>query len=407
MLASPVEYRGKTFWVAYLQSEIGPDPFELSIHITASKATTVTVRLPAAIVGSRGEQEWVQVYDIRPGEVTNVIIPQEYTFKSKKGRSTNKGLYIEAADDIMVVAKNSSGSSSDATIVIPVQYLGSHYYITQYAVLDKKYPTQYIVLATEDSTEIELNNNMPSSEGKAGTYTVKLNKGDYHLVQSAKDLTGSWVKEKNGRKIAVFSGSTCAYVPKYCQSCDHLFEQMLPIENWGYEFIIAPFNTRKKYIVRILAKEDNTYVDINGSRQSIAKAGKYLDLELNDAAYITATRQVQICQYTIGTHCDEKRGDPSMVMVKPALSFTGKYSLPAMATEQITHYYATVVVKTSDLSLLRINGETILGSEEELPYKGEYSFAHVKLEQGNNSIECNCKYSFISYGLGWYESYVY
>lgn len=393
--------------MAYLQSEIGPDPFELSIHITSNKTTTVTVRLPAAIVGSRGEEDWVQVYTVIPGEVTNVIIPQEYTFKSKKGRSTNKGLYIEANDDVMVVAKNSSGSSSDASIVMPIQSLGSKYYIMQYAVLDKKYPTQYIVLATEDSTEIILNNNMPSSEGAAATYTIKLNKGDYHLVHSVKDLTGSWVNEKNGRKIAVFSGSTCAYVPKYCQSCDHLFEQMMPVQDWGHEFVITPFDSRKKYVVRILAKEDNTYVDINGSRQSIAKAGKFLELELKDAVYITTTRTVQVCQYTIGTHCDEKPGDPSMVMVRPALSFTGKYQLPGMATEQVNKYYATVVVKTADLPKLTVNGQTMIGKEEGLTFKGEYSWAHISLGPGNNNIECNCQYNFISYGLGWYESYAY
>lgn len=405
-----INYKGKSFWVGYLQSEIGPDPFELSLQITSDRKTTVTIKLKAAIIEARSEKDWEQSFQVYPGSVTTIVIPKEYTTKTREGKSTHKGLYIEALEDVMVVAKNTSGSSSDATVVIPIDQLGHEYYIMQYHVLKPQYPSQYLILATEDSTEVELINVAISMDGGVShvPYRVKLNKGDSYMVQSKKDLTGSRVREVNGKKIAVFSGMTCAYVPKYCQSCDHLYEQIPPVENWGHEFALIPFDTRHKYVVRILAKEDDTYVDVDGQRYTIAKAGKFLELELKEEVfYVTSSQDVMICQYTIGTRCDRQRGDPSMVMVRPLQSFNGHTELPAMNTENINRYYATVMFKRADLDKFTINGKSVIGDYKELPYRSEFVYAYIELESGGNTIECDCGYNFISYGLGWYESYAY
>lgn len=405
----PTEYKGKKFWVGFLQSEVGPDPFELSLHITSEVKTTVKIRLEAAEINSREEVTWEQSYMVTPGSVTMIVLPEEYTFKAKNGKTTHKGLYVEANDDVMVVAKNSSGTSSDATVIIPLKSLGSEYYIMQYHILHKKYPGQYLVVATEDSTEIEVTNNYKSFEKKPANtpYTVKLPKGDVHMVQAKKDLTGSIVKEKNGKKIAVFCGTTCTYVPKYCQSCDHLYEQIPAINNWGYEFAVIPFDNRKKYVVRILAKQDNTYVDVDGERYTIEKAGKYLELELEkEVYYVRSTRPVMVSKYTIGTRCDKRRGDPSMVMVRPLLAFGGHTELPVMVTENITDYYITLVLKTDDIDKITVNGKG-LPDYRVVPYKSEYAYAHIEVKSGNNEIECDCKYDFTSYGFGWFESYAY
>jgi len=407
---SPIDYKGKNFWVGFLQSEVGPDPFELSLHITSDVKTTVKIRLEAAKINSREETTWEQSYMVIPGTVTMIVIPEEYTFKSKSGKSTHKGLYIEATDDVMVVAKNSSGTSSDATVVIPLKSLGSQYYVMQYHVLNRKYPSQYLIIATEDSTEVEIKNKSKSFGGRVAhiPYTIKLNKGDAYMVQARKDLTGSVVKEKNGKKIAVFCGATCTYVPRYCQSCDHLYEQVLPTKSWGFEFAVIPFENRDKYVLRILAKEDETYVDVDGKRYTIKRAGKYLELELKEEVfYVRASRPVMVAKYTIGTRCDKKRGDPSMVMVRPLLGFEGHTELPVMVTENITDYYITVVVKTNDIDKLTVNGKTIARDYMLVPYKSEYAYAHVEVKSGNSKIECDCKYNFTSYGFGWYESYAY
>lgn len=406
----PISYKGKEFWVGFLQSEVGPDPFELSLHITSEVKTTVKIRLEAAKIDSRKETTWEQSYMVVPGTVTMVVIPEEYTFKAKNGKSTHKGLYVKAIDDVFVVAKNSSGTSSDATVVIPKKSLGSEYHIMQYHVLHKKYPGQYLVVATEDSTEIEITNNYKTFEGKPANapYTVKLNKGDVHMVQAKKDLSGSLVKEKNGKKIAVFCGTTCTYVPKYCQSCDHLYEQIPAIKDWGYEFAVMPFDNRDKYVLRVLAKQDDTYVDVDGERYVIEKAGKYLELELKEEVfYIRTSRPVMVAKYTIGTRCDKKRGDPSMVMVRPLLSFNGHTELPVMVTENITDYYITVILKTDDIGKFTVNGKSVESDYKLIPYRSEYAYAHIEVKSGNNELQCDCEYDFTSYGFGWYESYAY
>lgn len=406
---TPDAYKGRSFWLGYLQSEMGTDKFELSLHVTSSVNASVTVKLAGVSADSRGEKDWVQTFQVNAGSVTNIIIPEEYTFKSKEGKSTNKGLYIEADADVMIVAKNSSGASSDAAVVIPIKSLGTEYYIMHYAAVKKGYPAQYLVMATEDSTVVELRNTDKNSDKQPTnqTYTITLNKGEYHIVQSEKDLTGSYIKAVNGKKLAVFAGNTCAYVPRYCQSCDHLFEQLLPVQSWGHQFAAVPFDTREKYVVRIMAQENNTWVDVDGERKEITKAGKFIELELKEPVYITSSRNIMVCQYTIGSRCDNQRGDPSYVVLKPLLGYNGETVLPIMNTEHINRYYVTVLFKMGDIDKLTVNGKTVTGSYKLLPYTSQYGYAHIELTENTNTIECDCNYNFLSYGFGWYESYAY
>jgi hypothetical protein len=132
-----------------------------------------------------------------------------------------------------------------------------------------------------------------------------------------------------------------------------------------------------------------------------------MELELSEAVYVTTSRDAMICQYTIGTRCDENPGDPSMVMVKPVQSYSGENILPIMQTQRIKDYYLSVLIKTKDIPLFTINGKTKAKDFTEVPYRSEYSYAHIELSSRGTTIKCDCEYNFISYGLGWYESYAY
>ena len=78
------------------------------------------------------------------------------------------------------------------------------------------YPSEFIIVSIEDSTEISITPSVNTFSGKPAnvTFTITLNKGETYQVQAqdTSDLTGTSVKSIKG-SCAIFSGVKCADVP--------------------------------------------------------------------------------------------------------------------------------------------------------------------------------------------------
>jgi len=77
------------------------------------------------------------------------------------------------------------------------------------------------------------------------------------------DLTGTRITATG--PIEVFGGHTCAYAPYYAQACDHLEEQLPPVETWGTDYVGAPLGDGGLVgtnIVRVIAGFDGTTVTV-------------------------------------------------------------------------------------------------------------------------------------------------
>ena len=56
------------------------------------------------------------------------------------------------------------------------------------------------------------------------------------------DLTGTRIESE--RPVSVFSGHECTFYPGDEEACDHLEEQMTPVDTWGSRFILSPLAQR-------------------------------------------------------------------------------------------------------------------------------------------------------------------
>ena len=102
--------------------------------------------------------------------------------------------------------------STDGTNVLPTVTIGEtpEYIVASYVGLWISYQSEFIIVSTEDSTEISITPSVNTLSGKPANvpFTINLNKGETYQVmaQDTGDLTGTSVKTIKG-SCAMFSGA--------------------------------------------------------------------------------------------------------------------------------------------------------------------------------------------------------
>ena len=74
------------------------------------------------------------------------------------------------------------------------------------------------------------------------------------------DLSGTFVS--SDKPIWVVGANNCANVPTGVTYCDHIEEQLLPLDYWGKKYVGAhsPKRGSEKHYWRVYAGEDNTTI---------------------------------------------------------------------------------------------------------------------------------------------------
>src|SRR5699024_3059198 len=129
------------------------------------------------------------------------------------------------------------------------------------------------------------------------------------------DLTGTLVEAS--APVSVFGGHSCVYVPFTSPACDHLEDQLFPLETWGQRFILAPLKlrqpaeaaegTRESTTWKFLARENNTRIDVgvNLNRphvlgpvdQGVAPCAEFAPSEDDAKAGIFVLNSGQTCEF--------------------------------------------------------------------------------------------------------------
>eukprot|EP00058_Branchiostoma_floridae_P014878 XP_002600366.1 hypothetical protein BRAFLDRAFT_66599 [Branchiostoma floridae] len=109
--------------------------------------------------------------------------------------------------------------------------------------------------------------------------------------------TGNWSLQAGGTRITsnkpvtLMSGVQCANVPAGIGACDHLVEQIPPLDTWGKRFVTVPLAVRTGGdIFRIVAARNGTTVNVTGhtiitrvlhSGETVDAAGSVYDSYVN------------------------------------------------------------------------------------------------------------------------------
>ncbi len=266
------------------------------------------------------------------------------------GIAKGRAFRIDSTMPIVATQFNPLGGAvaftTDASLLLPTHALGTSYY---HMAWDRGLGSgsAMVIVATEDNTVINLNskadtpagqNGMPAVTAGAEIVLPAIGRYDYiQLAAANQDLSAS--KIEASAPVAVFGGHSCGRVPNdQIDFCDHIEEQIFPIDTWGSHYVVArsPARNTEPMLWRLIAAADGTNITFSppvsiGPSSNNLSAGQMIqftahgDFEIRSNA---ATKPVLVAGYTYGCKAaqfDTCPGDPSMVLAVPVEQWLSDY----------------------------------------------------------------------------------
>ena len=468
---------GKDFWVAntmVCQPPTASSPAFPTIAVSAQKACKVTItdyagnQLATANVAAGS---WT-----RFGNNNAAVDPADYYLDPSKWYPTanninatdvynhadkinNYGLHITATENVSVyVIMGTPQYSMDACNALPITALQSEYYLQDLYPYSKdvsKCVTMTTILATENNTQVVITpkGNTYGKNNNGVPFTITLNKGQtYYLISEVNSqLAGTHIKAQGGKKIAVYVGSPNTHAPGGVSARDALFEQMMPIDYWGTQFIATRSLQKDGNIIGITATQNGTELKVDGFTQTYINEGETYYIVLQgpsdpytknlskivspidqvitaDAAFIETSCPAAVISYdtgnsfagATGSEIVNGQGDPSSVWLSPIQQKINRITFGACYTTKTKAHFLNVVTETATCSNTKLTaymGQNGADWSNKLvwtvvPGNPAYSYARVQIGNDQPNINVftleNSK-GFIAhvYGNGEDESYAY
>ncbi len=396
--------KGTQFWIGCMDnnenaaSSLSED---IRVYISAEQFTIGNLSVPG--------HNFNLFFSIQPDSTIELSVPTLIAEHLSNETIDNKAIRIESSEDVTVSVLSYQEKSSDATPVLPDSKLGMEYIVGSFKGPVNGYRSELLIIATANNTVIDITpaDNTLSGRPASLTYSITLDEGDSYQLKAEDlgDITGS-VVSVNPQKgacspIAVFSGVECARVPFGCTFCDHLYQQNIPVNYWGTDFVLAPFQLTSRYSLRILAGEDNTLVSVNGASPAIINRGQFSDLAGLSTTYcITADKPIQVIQFMEGNTC-AGNGDPAMIFLAPMENAVEEVQFRVQDQTLVTNHFINISVATSSMGSVMIDGQLINPSLFQLVSAcNQYATVTIPISVGTHKLSCSQGLVANLYGLG-------
>ncbi len=441
----------------------------LSLSISSREDCQVTISNPFTgysqnVTVTAGEMKLVELYS---GNVLANNARNAMTTSGKVCYAVNSeqvdtcALHVTSTANISLFATNYKKATFDATNVLPTASLLDEYVIQTYTPSDHDgasatQGSHFAIIAAEDNTivdyvptvytkqysqlfedakngyilEPEDSAKLSYKVGQDTLHTPVLMKGQVYYVWTGKkdkdagDLSGTFVKARNGKKIAVFQGCPHTNIPYQKEQRDHIFSQAMPTQYWGNTFVLTASASRPVDIIRILALNDGTEVRINGNLVhtfDFANEPKhYWEFEIGTMG--TYAKEGS-CLVTTSCPCaahlfmvsqryngdKNSNGDPAMLWVNPIEQQIDQVTFATYASKNgTTSHYVNVV--TDQPAKMTLDGKDISANFKQVDGSSTYHYAQVSLgsEATSHTLKSNGS-NFIAhvYGFTKNESYGY
>ena len=369
----------------------------------------------------------IEIYDRNGGNeqkiITGQIAPRQVSVFNLSGSSNGqkgyytgdagilgsgivKGRAFRIASDLPVVAVQFNpiggalGYTTDASLLLPTHALGKDHLHLGW---DKGFGSgsTMAIVATEDNTTVTITpkvntpagtNGLPAMPANAPTNVV-INKYDYiQVTPGNSELSGSVIKST--APVALFGGHSCGNVPNTnTTACDHVEEQIFPLETWGKNYVAArsPKRANEPMLWRILAAEDNTTITFDPPTvlgpQIMLSKGQMVEFQEQNDFFIAANDPILVAGYMLGcssTGLGDCPGDPDMLLMVPVEQYQSDYVF--LVDSSYTKDYAKLVrnagskVSVACLGVVPDNRWTKIGNSP-------YEWAVINMNPG----EAMCK----------------
>ncbi|MFU8803723.1 MAG: hypothetical protein ACNA8W_07945 [Bradymonadaceae bacterium] len=344
--------------------------------------------------------------------------------------------------------------SNDASLLLPAHIFGQN---SQYVVPSLPHmrlfwdgdtfdpPSIVAIVATEDATEVRIRARGYTAPGDfaeidpGADVTVTLNRhevlqlasraaGAYNQVPAVNsgtareyyesDLTGSIIN--SNKPIAVYSGAECRFVPFNYWACDHIEQQIFPLETLGFSYVGAvatpPQGVDLQTVLvsgdvwRLVAVQNGTQISFNPGTvhaNVTLDAGEWIEFVTDEHFHVEsqgADYPILLTQYLTGQNAHGGAyGDPSMILPAPV----GQYRQQSMFTtpEEIATHYVNIVRRTG--TSVNLDGTPVPESCWESVGTTNFEVCRTQISEGIHTISAGSGVGLTVYGYDSYVSYGY
>ncbi len=429
---------GTRFWVGYGHHEFftGANNQQMVLYLGGSpQPSNVTVRINGT--------PWIKNYSIPANTViTSDIITKSglYDARLLEEGFSQRGISITSDVPIVAYAHIYGSASSGATMLLPVGTYGYDYTaLTSRQNYASDCFSWFYIVADRNNTKIEITPSKLTRAGRAPgvPFVVTLNKGEVYQVlgeidsgAEGFDLTGSKAKaipnsEGKCLPFAFFSGSSRTAIgcgTSAGGSGDNIIQQNFPFQAWGKKYLTAPTsnsaaaNSLQTNIFRVAVRDPLTKVYLNNSPTPLPYASLinnlYYQFEAAAGTYIEADKPITVAQFiSSSASCPNTPGDgdPEMFYLSPIEQGIKKVSLFRNTQQAITINYLTLIIPTTGVASLTIDGSNTFDYTYVHPVRSDYTVVVKRwtAAQTQTIVKSDSAFTAITYGLGSVESYGY
>jgi len=337
--------------------------------------------------------------------------------------------------------------SNDASLLIPSSSVYTDYVVTASAAKQAYTTYATIIGLHEGGTTVTVRPNaaIPASNGipaitanTEGQITVQ--RGQIAQIEISSDMSGTRIfcdtSAADCHPFAVFSGTNCANIPATYGYCDHIEQQLFPVQTWGRKYILVKSQARGEEwdYVRIYASKDGTTLTfkpatpekisvpsgwisftVNDVKTEL-NAGEYSEFYFKGTLEVEANNQIMVAQYltasemlskscqSSGTSHNNCVGDPAMMLIPPSEQFRKDYLF--LTPGSYVSNFATIVMKTGESPIL--DGSAVTDIHEIEGTGFSYAIVDLGSAFANHTLTCeNNPCGLFVYGWEKDVSYAY
>lgn len=406
---------GTIFWLAYMENLdliFNDDPF-FAVVLHADQEATGEIQIPAT--------GFSIPFTVVAGGTEEVELPPALYYIQGSDITGNTGIRIVSDVPVRATGVHYRAYFSEATHLLPEPELGTEYFPICYADDVGNDPSSFVVLSTEDGTEIEITPSVLTLglRPPGVPFNIMLNAGQIYQVQAVGDLTGSSVRSLSGQPIAVFSGAKQADIIDCGQGADgHVYDQALPVDKWGTLYYHTPFQNQGPQVIRVLAAEDDTEVFVDCNQVATLDQGEFYtvyDESYNSGRVISASRPVAVAQFNTNGGCTPQGlGDPNMLWLWPADYKTREVRFKSLdrfneliGDVPFSQHSVNIVADANEVGGILLDGQALGGSW--LGYIGNPNkvYTRVSLGPGEHILSSPEPFQAYVYGIGFADAYTY
>ena len=276
----------------------------------------------------------------------------------------------------------------------------------------------FSVVGIDDSVTVKFNTSTTMMWNMPPGNQITLRKGE--MVRIYTWILGAdpnlEVEAQQGKRIAVFTENFFDYAIAGCYQYDLMYEQILPSNVMGTDFLMTPYMYHKKgYDYTVTAMDSNTILKKDGKSIDTLDVGDtyYGRIYSDSSCLITADKPVSCWEKNILDTCVGGGGwggwfsGPSIMTLSSNEQMITDATVSVPASNNFTDNYINIITTKFGKDSTWLDGNLLPSNEFKPIINGSFYLYRDTILKGNHRLMGN--YGFISYiyGRGTYGGYAY